>query len=173
MIYYTGVGSRETPKDICEQMSGIGYSLAMAAWTLRSGAADGADSAFEAGCDKINGRKEIYLPWKNFNHHKSTCWTITDEAYEMAKAVHPAWYRMTQGGQSCHARNCYQILGFDLKTPSSILFCWTPNGKEEGGTRTAIIIAKQNNIPVINLADPNWIVISNRVMEEIRNDRNQ
>ncbi len=58
-----------------------------------------------------------------------------------------------------HGRNAFQVLGNDLKTPSSFLLCWTQDSCEHhnqrqystGGTGTAISIASMNNIPVFNL----------------------
>ena len=47
MKYYTGIGSRETPKDIMQLMSKLAYKLASEGYILRSGAAQGADTAFE------------------------------------------------------------------------------------------------------------------------------
>ena len=48
-------------------------------------------------------------------------------------------------------RNGYQVLGYDLKTPSKFLICWTKDGKETGGTAQAMRIAKDYKIPVYNL----------------------
>ncbi len=150
--YYAGVGSREAPQDILAKMQEIGKYLAQHDWTLRSGGADGADKAFEQGCDEAVGQKEIYLPWKNFNNSSSNLYSITIDALELASTIHPAWLKLSQGAQKLHARNCYQVLGAELNKPATLLICWTKNGKEVGGTRTAIILARRHNIRVINLA---------------------
>jgi len=42
-MFYTGVGSRKTPKDILELMVRIGMKAAQNGYTLRSGGADGED----------------------------------------------------------------------------------------------------------------------------------
>ena len=52
------------------------------------------------------------------------------------------------------ARNCYQVLGKDLETPSEFIICWTKDGQATGGTGQALRIAKKNNIPVFNLYNP-------------------
>lgn len=57
-MYYAGVGSRETPQDILNTMYKIGKYLASKGYTLRSGGAIGADTAFENGCDSVKGEKE-------------------------------------------------------------------------------------------------------------------
>ncbi len=46
------------------------------------------------------------------------------------------------------ARNCYQILGEDLKTPSLFVVCWHTGS---GGTTQAVRLARKHNIPVFNL----------------------
>lgn len=70
-------------------MTKIGEILAKKNFILRSGGASGADSAFENGCDIQNGKKEIYLPWKNFNNNSSKLYYISDKAKQIAKEFHP------------------------------------------------------------------------------------
>ena len=70
-MYYTGIGARNTPDKVLDLFTNIAKYLATKDFTLRSGAANGADSAFEKGCDISNGSKEIYLPWRGFNNSKS------------------------------------------------------------------------------------------------------
>ena len=68
MLYYAGIGSRQTPTDVLEEMKSIAYQLAVQNWTLRSGFADGADMAFTEGADAANGEMEQYIPWVGFNN---------------------------------------------------------------------------------------------------------
>ena len=68
---YAGIGARALPESVADFFIHLGRELANDGWTLRSGAADGADAAFEKGCDISGGVKEIYLPWKEFNGHPS------------------------------------------------------------------------------------------------------
>lgn len=150
--YYTGVGSRSTPNEILDQMIDLGELFAKAGFILRSGGADGADAAFERGCDAAGGLKEIYLPWPKFNNHPSSRWTITPTALEMAREIHPAWHNCSDAVKKLHARNCYQVLGQNLNSPSNFLLCWTDRGETKGGTATAIHLAFKHNIPVYNLA---------------------
>lgn len=150
--FYTGIGSRSTPEEIIAEMISWGTLLAKKGYILRSGGADGADSAFEQGCDLVKGQKEIYLPWKGFNNNKSELYKVSKEALELASRIHPAWGQCSFGAKKLHGRNCYQVLGENLNSTSEFLICWTLDGKSKGGTRTAIELAKQNNIPVYNLA---------------------
>lgn len=158
MKFYTGVGSRETPEAVLQIMERIGAAMARKGWTLRSGAADGADAAFERGCDSVDSQlKEIFLPWKNFNNHPSPLYEVRDKALlERAEliisVIHPRWKFLTFGAKKLHTRNVFQVLGQDLEEPSEVVFCWTKNGKAVGGTATAINLAGQRDISVINLA---------------------
>lgn len=74
MKFWTGVGSRETPRDILDLMEDIAFKLSQDKWILRSGGAEGADTAFEIGA--LNSFTEvvpeIYIPWLNFNNHDSS-----------------------------------------------------------------------------------------------------
>lgn len=151
-MYYTGVGTRDITQEISKIIYDIGVLLAKKNYTLMSGGADGADMSFEQGCDSVNGKKEIYLPWKGFNNNNSNLYKITDEMLKLASEIHPAWRYLKQGAQKLHARNCCQVLGQNLDSPSEFLVCYTKNGEKIGGTRTAIILAENNNIPVYNLA---------------------
>lgn len=151
MIFYTGIGSRKTPKNIISLFEVIGYYLGEKLYVLRSGHAQGADQAFEKGCDRGNFPKEIYLPWDNFEGSTSELVLEKGNAYEIAKAFHPNWDKLTDGAKKLQARNSYQVLGKDLKTPSSFIICWTQKGRMIGGTGQALRIAEHYNIPVLNI----------------------
>jgi len=151
-IKYAGIGSRSTPEAIQTLMKDIAERLAIRGWTLRSGGADGADKAFENGCDIQNGKKEIFIPWNKFNGSSSSLFPPSDEALMIACKIHPAWKNLSGPAKLLHARNCHQILGQNLDDPVSVVICWTQDGKVVGGTATAIKIAEERNIPVLNLA---------------------
>lgn len=153
MKYYTGIGSRETPKDILALMTDIAVKLSSKGWTLRSGGADGADTAFENGA-KL---KDIYLPWKRFNNREGIVLEHCDRenfAYTKASEIHPAWDKLSRGAQALHARNIFQVLGhLENSVPSKfVVFYAKPSGDSvSGGTRTAVECAKLYDIPVFNL----------------------
>jgi len=153
MKFYAGIVSRETPPLILEQMTMLAFSLESAGYCLRSGGASGADEAFEYGADT----KEIFFPWPGFAQCDGIVVSETSEIYfeaeDIAKQVHPAWRKLTQGGRRLHTRNVFQVLGRDLETPSRFVVAWTRGGKLIGGTATALSIAMNHNIPIFNLAD--------------------
>lgn len=145
--FYAGIGSRETPATLKPTIERIVKRLNELGYTLRSGGADGADKFFEEHAT----RKEIFLPWKNFNENKSNLYEQTAQAYEIAKKYHPAFDKLSYGAKKLMARNCYQVLGKSLKQPVELIICWTKDGKASGGTGQAIRIAEDSKIPVYNL----------------------
>lgn len=148
---YAGIGSREIPQDVMSYMNTAALKLAAAGYTLRSGGADGADSAFEMGCIQGGGQKEIFLPWKGFNSNKSSLYYISKEALDLAEDFHPRWDKLNQAAQKLMARNGYQVLGSKLDHRANFVICWTKDGKASGGTGQAIRIANHYNIQVYNL----------------------
>lgn len=58
---YAGIGSRSTSQSVLDAITQVATKLGKEGWVLRSGAARGADSAFEAGAYAAHGGKEIYL----------------------------------------------------------------------------------------------------------------
>lgn len=161
-------------------MRRIAYWMAKKGFTLRSGGAEGADTAFAdgwgdawsetAGMGGSIYKAEIYLPWEGFNDQYSSMEgrliLNIPEAQTIASEIHPAWDRLTTGAKALHTRNIYQVLGQDLNIPSTgVIFYAEPNGNSvKGGTRTAVELAKKHDIPVYNLYNErmvykweNWI----------------
>lgn len=163
--YYTGIGSRKVPKDIQSKMFSIAVALGEYTendpmFVLRSGHAEGADLAFEAGCDHVNGMKQILLPWKGFNSSSSTHYEIPEQAFTIAKDVYgPSWNRLKDTTKKFMARNVLQVVGPTLDVYSTLVICWTPDGcfraedrtAKTGGTGQAISLADQLGIPIFNL----------------------
>lgn len=150
-LFLTGVGSRQTPINYAPLIDDISKWFITNNYTLRSGGADGADTFFENSFKQLNANTEIYLPWKGFNNNPSNMYHITDDAITLAGTIHPAWDKCSRAAKLLHARNCYQLLGYDLCTPSNIVVCYTENGKTKGGTATVITLANKLNIPIFNI----------------------
>ena len=158
--FYAGIGSRKTPDNILQLMEWIGHYLGARGRVLRSGGAEGADTAFEKGCDGAKGRKEIFLPWKGYNNNPSTLYykgkeipnSIRDESFELASKYHPAWGNCSYGAKCLLARDGLQVLGRDLKTPVAMVLFWSPN-PNHGGTSQALRIAKDHGAVIFNLGE--------------------
>jgi hypothetical protein len=168
-------------------MSTAGRVLWEAGFTLRSGGARGADTAFESGAlgaankqanddavhalrkspETVWDRIEIYLPYERFNGHPSPRFGTTKEARLIAKQYHPRWDILSCTGRNFMGRNAYQILGSDLSTPVSFVLCWTLGGKIVGGTRQALRHAKDLGIPILNFGIDDDQHISDYLQEQI------
>lgn len=154
-MYYTGIGSRETPEHILKIMTRLGEIYQTGGLVLRSGGAPGADLAFETNVTS----KNIYLPWKGFNGNNSGLFTITEDAYILAEQHLLHWNYLKDPVKKLMARNVYQVLGYNLDNPSDFLVCWTQDGvtkneevsKKTGGTGMAIRVACAYQVPVFNL----------------------
>lgn len=150
-MIYAGIGSRSTPGPVLSRMTVLARLLAERGNTLRSGGADGADTAFEIGCDQGGGSKEIFLPWRGFNGHGSQLYTQSPMAFEIAALYHPAWDNLKDPVRKLMARNVHQVLGWgNCDNPVDFVVCWTSDGVASGGTGQAMRIAEANKIPVFN-----------------------
>jgi hypothetical protein len=161
-MIYAGIGARSTPDEILELMQRAAKGLSNLGYTLRSGGAKGADSAFEAGVSDPN-LKEIFLPFQRFNGNESPRFGTCRSARLIAKEFHPNWPNLGCRGRDFMARNAYQILGQNLKRPADFVLCWTPNGKVVGGTGQALRMAAHFQIPVFNFA----VMAPNEINDEI------
>lgn len=161
MNIYTGIGSRSTPPHICTVMTSLAVFLSWRGWVLRSGGADGADTAFEEG----GNDKEIYLPWPHFNNNPSRICRVTEEAITESLKFHPTPHKLSNAVRKIMGRNLYQVVGLDFKSPSKFVVCWTPFPTEDaldpklgiGGTGQAIRIANHYCIPIYNLREADAI----------------
>lgn len=156
---YAGIGSRQTPAPVLEQMSKIGAAMAEAGWLLRSGAAHGADSAFENGAADAGGDREIWIPWDRYNDRTPDDGPAIRIARHnhanraVASRRHPRWNALGAGAQKLMVRNVHQILGDDPASPDPVdlVICWTPGGNGSGGTGMALRLAADQGIPVVDL----------------------
>ena len=152
-LLYAGIGARATPAAVLADMETIAAWLARTGWTLSSGGADGADSAFAAGAPAE--QRTVWLPWRGYNGHRGPdCRVLSTAAMaaciEIAAPLHPAWERCSPAVRKLHARNA-AVLGLTLDRPVDAVVAFTSEGRVEGGTGMAIRIAEANGIPVLNL----------------------
>lgn len=172
---FSGVGSRDLPHALQAEIGNLSYLLGKEGFRLRSGAAPGADTAFEAGMNLAGAPSRIYLPWSGFNNSyrfkephltapqlleavrnppPSTHFTNapSNEAFLLARA------RGILNGQSARdalmSRNMHQVLG-DLSNPSPSAFVLAAPSSPHSGTRHAMDLAADLNIPIFNLNAPN------------------
>jgi hypothetical protein len=155
---YAGIGSRETPLETLAIMKKLAGLLEREGWLLRSGGADGADTAFEQGVMDARHRA-IFLPGHWFNERKagsggfydSTKLPSWEEALETVDRFHPASNNLSPFARKLMARNAMQILGPSLDRPADLVITWTEMGLRKGGTGQALRIAEEYGVPIINL----------------------
>ncbi len=153
---YAGIGSRGTPPEVLEKMTLLASRLAVMGYTLRSGGAEGADKAFEAGAGTM---KEIFLGSDKTGPRELA----------IAREIHPSPYALDRTRNpgfvwNLMARNTNQVFGRELDAPVDFVICWTADGIEHhsdrtratGGTGQAIEMASRKGIPVINMASEGW-----------------
>ena len=163
-IYYTGIGSRETPKEVLELIESISYKLSFIGITLRSGGAEGADSAFEEGCI---GNKEIFLPWDGFNgKHEDIengyfVYNETEDTYQVVKDNHQFWYCLSSGARKLIGRDYLELVGLN-GVKSKFVIGWTEHEEGTGGTAYTFRLARKLGIPVYNLKDISFDEIWNK-----------
>lgn len=83
---FAGIGSRETPADVCADMALIANALERRGFVLRSGGAGGADTAFEDGVSSDNA-KQIFIPWRGFNGSASPHYPPSVSDAALAQAI--------------------------------------------------------------------------------------
>ena len=147
--FYTGIGSRKTPKNTLDHMSFIALFLDKRNYTLRSGGAIGADKAFEGG----SSCKNIY-----------TTKDVPDWAMKMVQRYIPKDLKVPFEKFAPHtklllARNMMQVLGYEGNIKSDFVVYWAPicniNSVEIGGTGYAVRCAIDHRIPTYNLNKSN------------------
>ena len=156
---YAGIGARQTPPQILNLMTHLASKLESMGYVLRSGGAQGADSAFEQG---VKSAKEIYLPSKSFNSRIAGQPGIIDasalpnwqQAIATVNQFHPAPGKLSEFARSLMARNAMQVLGKSMNEPAKMIVAWTPGGQIVGGTGQALRMAQAYQIPVRNLGNP-------------------
>lgn len=166
--YYSGIGSRKLPMPIIDLIKEIGYCMAKKGYVLRSGAADGADYCFEYGCIHAIGKADIFLPWmgfkdrhndrmrSNINYIKPLMGQMKISRQLMIETgIIPHWDKMNEVSQKFHARNVNQVEGdFDDPNVEVVIFYaptdWATD-EVQGGTRTAVELARHYGIPTYNL----------------------
>ena len=137
-LYYAGVGRRTTSFESLKTATIFAKEMYKLGYTLRSGGASGADSAFERGA---NNKTKIFLPS-----------SANKKAVEFASQFHPAWHRCSAFTKNAHARNAMILMGENLDDPVEFTAYIKSDLEQEvtdGGTGVTLKMAKHFGITTI------------------------
>lgn len=162
MKYFTGIGSRKTPPEYLKVLRDLSEYLSLQSLVLRSGHAQGADRACEAGA---GGNADIFLPWAGYGvvpYKDDPGLRVIGKEYVPTMKGYPNhlrtiqktcrglgrdFDRLSQGVQKLLFRNVFQIYGPDWVL-SELVICYHEGS---GGTLYAVEMAEKEGIPVINV----------------------
>ncbi len=153
---YAGIGSRDAPQTMLNLATRLAKYLKKENFILRSGGANGMDSAFAAGA---GNKAEIFFPTCDMLRKKckigQKCFCeIPKEAFNIAEALHPHWDHLSSYVKRLHARNVQIILGENLSEKVEFVVLWSKHGKTRGGTAMGWRLAEELKIPVVDLGSP-------------------
>ena len=162
-LTYAGIGNRDTPTHILSLIKRTATRLEAHNFTLLSGGAQGADSAFASGV-LLQCNKRIWTPADMIRMEG-------EGGYELHRQVaefhHPAWWRLSSYIQQLMVRNVYIVRGTNYWSAPSFVLCYAKN-ESRGGTSHSLRVARAVNIPVYNLAKGDPI----KVLEQLALDFN-
>lgn len=150
-MYYAGIGSEVVANEYHELIKQFAVILSQNGYILRCGGELGTSDLFEIGCDSINGKKEVYLPWKKFNNKSSKRIVRMHDAFVIAKRHCADWSCLSPGVKKQLARNVHKVLGGNLKFPSSFILCYYSTRGYDINVNHVLAIANEYNIPVFNI----------------------
>jgi len=156
---YAGIGSRQISDNESEIIRSISNRMAALGYWLYSGNAQGADNAFQKGCQN---KGISFLPWPNYNSDQRDTYgftSIPESAFFKAKVLHPQGNRLSGSSLQMMARNVLIIEGIDSWPRVELVICCSdpiPNGGVHGGAALCYKLAKQHNIPFINIRENRW-----------------
>lgn len=176
MKVYAGIGSRKTPVGILEIMTETAKALEARGWTLRSGNAEGADQAFQAGTKKA----EVFLPWPGYNKRTQQRdhdrYVLTDRplniqvaANNLTELYHPTPTKLTPATRKLHGRNALILFGPNCRPIDMVswIICWTPNGEISGGTGQTLRMASDFPIKITNLGNPDDLRKARQFLDQV------
>lgn len=151
-------GDKDTPPDVLNKVKELARWLESQGFTIRVGG----DGPFEEAAEMAVNKKELLLPWKDFNNKTSNTTFSIERAHHIAKLFHSAYENMKKGIQGILAKNARLLMGQKMMSPATLLVTWTPDGVEDGRNVTvqsgfsghSVKIASAARVPVFNLAKP-------------------
>jgi hypothetical protein len=161
-VLYTAAGNRKAPGAALALCHVVGRELAARGLTLRTSDELGVDCAFADGHHEtwLNGKnvRLAFVTKAGTNPHAAHDLAgerPTRLALDLAAQVlgGATWLKIRESSRWVHGLAVERLLGRDLLTPSRFLLCWsqTVDPAAQHGTRVLARVARERNIPVLNL----------------------
>lgn len=179
---YAGIGPRDAPGVIRDQMTAIGIMLQEAGFILRSGDGIGSDQAWAE--EVPDWRTEIFIVSQKPNCSHGIIPNFTQEQWDFANK-HFGMHRTGSGKvplnlltqseyvQALFCRNLNILLGEDLQQPVDFVAYWWKEDKPHGwasGTGHTVSMANELGIPCFNIGIPEqqdaMQVLVNKLIDE-------
>lgn len=165
------------PPEVVERAKQIAEILNNHEYTVRHDGLSPIAKTFEG---IFSTRKELYLPWKNFNEQNSSFSYSTTQSMDIVKKFFPAFDKIKDSAKAFLSRGVRMILGQNLKSNTSLVIVWTEDGVEDSLHKTAqtgfsgfpMGIAFSMYIPVINLQNANCVERVKKIVEPIPTQSN-
>ena len=163
IIRIAGIGSRGLNPEQLQHCETLGRWVVQQGFELHSGGAIGADQAFVRGGASANPELvHIHIPWASYERANIPAGAHTDVLQNLSSQVldyyrklaqehHPAWSRLTRGGQALHARNG-RIIQPTPHTNVDLILAWPSEKIGGGGTGGGMRIGKSLGVPVVDLS---------------------
>lgn len=156
---YAVCGNPNPPSDILAAFDRIAKKLESHGYTLRTGCVQGIEQSVEGAVQK----KELILPWRDFDGKQSKFTFSNERSKAIAKMFSPSFDTVKPAVQAFLTKNARLVLGHSCNSPALFIVVWTEDGaetqQERAGSRTGfashpIAIANSLGIPVFNLGKP-------------------
>ncbi len=163
MNIFTMIGSKGTRDNVLELGFQLSVLLLENKWHGYSGNAPGMDRVLNRAMIKTNTfNGTIFLPWKGFElaDLPDRCFYTFDDksetglkCVEIIKEIIPWFGNLRAGGIKLHSRDILQVKGADLNTLTTVVIHSAKGSSKQptGGTRTAIVLSRNLNIPEFNI----------------------
>lgn len=191
---YAGIGSRETPAEVLEEMQKIAEKLESSGYKLQTGykkrkgsivEEEGADKAFSSGVKKP-ANKELFGPDMVNETAMRVAYEVHSNLDNMGNYVYNKWVdklsknnekavaeakarEFAEGAKALQARNTFQVFGRNLDTPVDFVLFYAEEKegdlRPKGGTGQAVEMARRKGIPTINMKNSNWRKELDKVLE--------
>ena len=164
------VGNRRTSVLNTKRARALGKALGESGLLIRSGFSSGFEEGIIRSAFKAGAELEAYLPWKDYNKSlqkkaKEIVFSPSAEAMDLASSYLANWSRSSSSTRLHYARYCHVVLGPSLDDKVDFV---VGLAREKAHAYLAFLIAIEEDIPYINLADREIDAQLEKLPEDLR-----